>query len=124
MHIYWDILYLINEQITEDNVGRGSIIYIHKLLTVKKIYFHTINHTLGEGVFYEINITDNDELICALLCGAGKEAMEKNELLIRTLEQMTVHTYSHQPIPRDFNLQKINWELWTTCAGPDCYDKN
>ena len=70
------------------------------------MYFHTINHTFGEGVIYEINIADNDELICALLCGAGKEAMEKNEILIRTLEQNTVQTYSHQPISRDFNLQK------------------
>ena len=75
-------------------------------LTAKKIEFHTNNQKFEEGVFCEINLANNDKLLCALFYRRRESNDENNDILLRTLEQICNPKYSHLLILQGFNLPK------------------
>lgn len=66
-----------------NNVGRGSILYVHKSLNCKPIDFNDLNPVFDEHVFAEINLANNNKLsfVTALRSSPVFEVATKNLLL-------------------------------------------
>ena len=98
----------------ESNTGRGSILYIHKSLLCKQV--HLSDSSFEESVLAEINLKNNDKLLCGLFYRRGESTTENNEMLLQDLKTMCNKKYSHVLCMGDFNLPGIDWKSWTTMS--------
>ena len=97
----------------ENNTGRGSILYIHKSLNCKPLHKEN-NVDFEESILAEINLKNNDTLLCGVFYRRGESSEENNMLLLQELRRYCDKNYSHVLFMGDFNLPCINWNSWTT----------
>ena len=62
-----------------NNIGRGSVLYIHKSILYTDIKFD-IDPEFEEGIYVEIKLKNNDSLLCANIYRRG----ESTKVVIRT----------------------------------------
>ena len=105
----------------ENNTGRGSILYIHKSLNSKPV--KVSDRCFEENILAEINLKNNDKLLCGLFYRRGESSSENNMNLLQELRDISNKKYSHLLCMGDFNLPGIDWISWTT-KSPDsnCYE--
>ena len=96
----------------EKNIGRGSILYIHKSLINKPV--NLSDSSVEESILAEINLRNNDKLLCGLFYRRGESSVENNNLLLQELRNISNKKYSHILCFGDFNLPGIDWTSWTT----------
>ena len=65
----------------DKNTGRGSILYIHKSLNCKPLIIDE-DSNFEESIFAEINLKNNETLICGLFYRRGESSEENNNLLL------------------------------------------
>ena len=102
---------------------RGCITYIRKGIKFKPVEFK-INHTeFEEALFIEINLKQNERLLCGNLYRRGESSGENNRALLLTLLEIASRKYSHTVLMGDINLKNIIWEnmgiTYGLCNSPD-----
>ena len=105
------------------NKGRGSAMYIKNSLDYKEVTFEPEKGHFEEGIFIEINTSNNEKLLCANIYRRGESEKGVNENLLEIMRVISNRNYNHINITGDFNLKSINWETMTTClTDPDSYE--
>ena len=108
------------------NTGRGSLIYLKKNLTYKKIEVGSKKEKLDEfeeSIILEINLNKTDRLVCASIYRREKSSDVNNMKLLKILEKLSELKCSHLAIMGDFNLRDINWNDYS-CPGSTLEDYN
>ena len=105
------------------NNGRGSAMYVKKGLDYKEVEFEPDRGCFEEGVFIEINTSNNEKLLCANIYRRGESEKEINDNLLEIMRDISNKNYNHINITGDFNLNNIDWENMTTSlTDPDSYE--
>ena len=99
---------MITHPNVEKNVGRGSLLYIHKSISYKQIDIKIGNHEFEEALFAEIELSGSDKLLCACLYRRGESNQENNELLLNTIRKISDIKYSHLLLMGDLNMRNID----------------
>lgn len=104
---------------TDDNNIRGSIMYIRNGINYKTVEIKPSSENseepqeeglFEEGIYAEINLRDNDTLMCGTMYRRGESSDSNNNLLLKTLLEISNKNYSHVAIMGDFNIKNIDWE--------------
>ena len=110
---------MISHSNVANNIGRGTILYVHRSLVYKQIFTNALN-SFEESVAVEINLNKNDRLLCAGMYRRGESTDENNEKLIEVFSELTNLNNSHLLIMGDLNFKQIKWEsLSTDIYNPD-----
>ena len=98
-----------------DNIGRGSLVYVHNSYTSKQIdlKLETPTPNFEEAIYIEIKLNNTETLLCACLYRRGECSDENNEALLNSLYKICNGSYTHVLIMGDLNFPDIDWENWT-----------
>ena len=100
---------MITHSNVDDNIGRGSIIFIKNGISYKQIYIDINGSHFDESLFIEIPLNDKDKLLCACFYRRGQTSSENNNLLLETFLEISKMGYTHVLLMGDFNLTNIDW---------------
>ena len=64
---------IITDPNVVNNTGQGSLIYLHKSLTSKQVFFPIDGENISDGVVCEMNFKDDEKLLCALFYRGGRD---------------------------------------------------
>ena len=98
--------------INEHNINkiRGCIMYIRKGINYKQITLENKIDNFDENISIEVNLQNNDKLLCTTIYRRGESSPENNDSLLKFLDHVSNNLrYSHQVIIGDFNLKDIEW---------------
>ena len=76
---------MISHSNVANNIGRGTILYVHKSLVYKQIYTNALN-SFEESVAVEINLNKNDRLLCAGMYRKGESTEDNNKKTHRSIQ--------------------------------------
>ena len=96
---------------------RGCITYVRKGIKFKPIEIKVNNVTFEEAIFIEINLRDQDRLLCGNIYRRGESSPENNTAFVQTLLEISKMKYSHVALMGDINLKNIIWESMGTAFG-------
>ena len=77
---------MISHSNVANNIGRGTILYVHRSLVYKQIFTNALN-SFEESVAVEINLNKNDRLLCAGMYRRGESTDENNKKLIEVFSE-------------------------------------
>ena len=96
---------------------RGCITYVRKGIKFKPIEIKIDGEEFEEAIFIEINLKQNERLLCGNLYRRGESSIENNKRFMQTLLNISERKYSHAVLMGDINLKNIIWECIGTAVG-------
>ena len=96
---------------------RGCITYVRKGIKFKPIEIKVDGEEFEEAIFIEINLKQNERLLCGNLYRRGESSAENNKRFVKTLLDIAERKYSHSVLMGDINLKNIIWECIGTAVG-------
>ena len=97
-----------------NNVGRGSILYVHKSLNCKPVEFNDLNPVFDEHVLAEISLTNDDKLLVGLLYRRELGSVENNNAFLKLFPRVVEANFSHNLLMGDVNFRNIDWCTMST----------
>ena len=104
----------------ERNDERGIAFYIHNTIDANQVHPKSIAR---ESIWLEIELKNQDKLLAGCVYRSPSNTKEQNNDFIQMMREMTQHQYSHTLIMGDFNLPKIDWNIWESTSA-DLADTN
>ena len=97
----------------EKNNERGIIIYLHKSIEANTI---NIKEPSKESIWLEVELHNKDTLLIGCVYRSPSNTSEQNNDFIAMMRTMTQTHHSHKLIMGDFNLPRIDWEIWESTS--------
>ncbi|XP_069103752.1 uncharacterized protein [Argopecten irradians] len=103
--------YCMFDKNIDNNMGRGMILYVNKLLQPKEVRLET---NFQENIFIEVPLNVHEKLLIGLIYRSDSGSEENNNSLRNLINEATSKNYSKMIIMGDFNYPDINWETWNS----------
>ena len=99
------------------NVGRGSILYVHKSLNGKPVDFNELDSVFEEQVFAEINLTNNDKLLAGVMYRRDQGTDSNNDAMLKLFPHIAKADFTHNLLMGDYNFRNIDWCTMSTSSS-------
>ena len=97
--------------------GRGVCIYTKKWQKAIQVDdFSGMN--FKESIWCETRLSDEDNLLVGCVYRSPSSPEENNARLLDLINAACPKKFSHLLIMGDFNFSEVDWDSWTSSAGP------